>query len=92
MRVLMIFITLVRFRRKPTKADQADTEKMFAQQEKQGIKTLGAYWTFGRYDAVRIVDAPDEKVVLKALAKTPDYIATETLLALRREDAIKLLD
>jgi uncharacterized protein with GYD domain len=88
----MIFITLVRFKRKPTKTDQAESEKMFAQQEKMGIRTLGLYWTFGRFDAVRIVEAPDERTALKALLKTPDFVSTETLLALKREDAAKLLE
>jgi uncharacterized protein with GYD domain len=88
----MIFVTLAKFRRKPTKADQAETTKMFAQQEKLGIKNLSLYWTFGRYDAIRIFEAPDEKVAMKALTKAPDYVATETMVALRREDAEKLLD
>ena len=92
MRSSMIFVTLVKFRRKPTKADQAETAKTFAQQEKLGIKNLSIYWTFGRYDAIRIFEAPDEKVAMKALTKAPDYVVTETMVALRREDAEKLLD
>lgn len=88
----MIFVTLVKFRKKPTKADQADATKMFAQQEKLGIKNIGIYWTFGRYDAIRIFEAPDEKAAMKGLTKAPDYIITETMVALRREDAEKLLD
>ncbi len=88
----MIFITLVKFRRRPTKADQAESDRMFAQQEKLGIKNLAIYWTLGRYDAVRIYEAPDEKVAMKALVHAPEYLATETLVALRREDAAKLLE
>lgn len=92
MGLAMIFIVLVRFRRKPTKADQAETSKTFAQQEKMGIKNIGVYWTFGRYDAVRIFEAPDEKVALKALTKAPEYVSTETLVALTRADVDKLLE
>jgi uncharacterized protein with GYD domain len=88
----MIFVTLVRFKRKPTKSGQAESEKMFAQQEKQGIRTIGMYWTLGRYDAVRIYEAPDEKAVMKSLAKAPDIVSTETLVAVKREDVPKLLD
>ena len=88
----MIFIALVRFRRKPTKVDQAESNRVFALQEKMGIKNIGLYWTFGRYDAVRIFEAPDEKIAMKALAKAPEYVSTETLVALPRADVDKLLD
>ncbi len=79
-------------RRKPTKADQADSEKMLAPQAESGIQTIGLYWTFGGYDAVRIFEAPDEKTAMKALTKAPDYISTETMVAITRADATKLLD
>lgn len=89
---VMIFITLVKFRRKPTKADLAETDKTFALQAKMGIKNLALYWSFGRYDAVRIFEAPDEKTAMKALTKAPEYVVTETMLALTRADVDKLLD
>jgi hypothetical protein len=34
---------------------------------KQGAKILEYYWTLGRYDAVTIVEGPDEKTTLKWL-------------------------
>lgn len=86
----MIFVILARFTKKPTKAELEDTTRMFAQQEKMGVKTLAVYWTFGRYDSVRIVEAADEKSLLRSLMHAPDYVQTETLLAMKREDAIKL--
>lgn len=86
----MLFVILVRFTRKPTKEETAETDRMFAQQEKAGIRTIGVYWTFGRYDSVRIVEAPDERALLRALMKAPDYVKSETLLAMKREDAVKL--
>ena len=88
----MLFVVLVKFRRKPTKADLAETQKTFAALEKAGIKTLGLYWTFGRYDAVRIIEAPDEKTVMRSLVRAPEYVVTETMLALTRADAEKLLE
>jgi uncharacterized protein with GYD domain len=88
----MIFVTLVRFKKKPTKADQAETDRVFAQQEQMGIRTICSYWTFGRYDAIRVFEAPDEKTVLKALARAPDAVQTETLIAVDREDVKKLLE
>jgi len=87
----MYFIALVKFSRKPTKADQAANDKAFAEQEKMGIKNVGLYWTFGRYDAVRIFEAPDEKVAMKALTMAPEHVHTETLVALPRAEINKLL-
>ena len=39
----MHFIALVKFSRKPTKADQDATGKTFKEQEKMGVKTVGLY-------------------------------------------------
>jgi uncharacterized protein with GYD domain len=58
--------------------------------EKQGIK-VRAYWTLGRYDAVSIVEAPTEKDVMKILLPWQHRIDTETLVAVPREEAIKLV-
>ena len=88
----MIFISLVKFKRRPTKADIADTDSRLGQQEKQGIKTIAIYWTFGRYDAIRIFEASDEKAALKSLTRGPEYVTTETLVAIKRDEAVKLLD
>ena len=88
----MIFISLVKFTRKPKKEDNVETDTMFAEQAKMGIKNIGVYWTFGRYDAVRIFEAPDEKTAMKALAKAPDRVSTETLMTIKMEEARKLLE
>lgn len=87
----MHFVTLVKFSRKPTKADQAATDKMFKEQEKMGVKNVGLYWTFGRYDAVRIFEAPDVKTAMKALTLAPDHVHTETLVALPRSEVDAIL-
>lgn len=88
----MLFIVLVKFKHKPSKADMAASEKELERQAKFGVKTLGLYWTLGRYDAVRIVEAPDEKAAMKATTSSPDFISTETMVALKREDALRLLE
>ncbi len=56
-----------------------------------GAKIVSAYWTLGRYDAVLTVEAPDEKAVMKALLQFGDLVATETLVAVPRDEATKLL-
>ena len=92
----MIFICLSKFRRKPTKeAGTAATDKAVSALQKQGVKLIGAYYTLGRYDSVFIFEGPDEGAVqkfMKSALSLSDNVATETLVALKREDAIKLLD
>jgi uncharacterized protein with GYD domain len=56
----------------------------------QGIK-VRVYWTLGRYDAVSIIEAPTEKDAMKMLLGFQGLIDTETLVAVPREEATKLL-
>ena len=84
----MIFIILIKFRKKLTKEDVAPTPQVF---QRAGAKMISGYWTLGRYDAVITVEAPDEKAVMKAVMEFGDLVATETLIAVPRDAAIKLL-
>lgn len=84
----MIVITLAKFRRKPTKEDVPKLPQFI---QGAGGKILSAYWTLGRYDAVVTVEAADEKAAMKALLQFGDFVATETLVAIPRDEAIKLL-
>jgi len=43
------------------------------------------------YDGVTIIEAPTEKDAMKALLLFQDVVATETLIAVPRQEAIKLL-
>jgi len=85
----MIFVTLVRFRGRMTKEYIERTNKIIAGEPK--VKVLGFYWTLGRYDAVLITEGPDEKTVMKMLLEAGSYVGTETMVAVSREEAIKLL-
>jgi len=84
-----IFVILSRWRGKPTKELIERTNKIVASEPR--VKVLGFYWTLGRYDAVMIAEGPDEKTVMKMLLQIGDYAATETMVAIPREEAIKLL-
>ena len=64
--------------------------KTLEELEKQGIKWR-IYWTLGRYDAVSIMEAPTEKDVMKLLLPWQDLVDTETMVAVPREEAIKLV-
>jgi uncharacterized protein with GYD domain len=89
----MIFITLGRFRKKPTKEMIAENTKLVEKWAKEtGAKFLGFYWTLGRYDVVGVTDVKDEKTALKVLIQCSDIMSQETLVAVPREEAIKLVE
>ena len=88
----MIFISLGRFRRKPTKEATVEVSESMKGMEKEGIKFIGFYWTLGRYDTVVIMEAPDEKTVMKGNMKVGDIVSTETMVAVTREEAHKLIE
>jgi uncharacterized protein with GYD domain len=59
---------------------------------KEGVKFIANYWTLGKYDTVAIVEAKDEKTIMKNLIRFGDVQSTETRVAMSREDAIKLVE
>lgn len=52
---------------------------------------MNLYWTLGRYDYVLIFEAENEKEALKISLASAEFMTTETLTALSREEAINLL-
>ncbi len=86
----MFFITLVKWKQAPKKEQVAQATQWMKELEKQGIK-MQSYWTLGRYDAITIIEAPTEKDAMKMMIPWQETIITETLTAVPREDAIKLL-
>jgi len=88
----MIFITLSRFKGKPTKEMLAQSKKLFERMVQEGGKVLGAYWTLGRYDSVVITEGPDEKAAIQELIRWSDIVSTETLVAVPSEEAVKLVE
>ena len=88
----MIFITFGKWRKKPTKEMVAQANKLFEQMVKEGVKIIGQYWLLGRYDVVSIIEGKDEKTAMRALLRWGDVLSTETLVAVTREEAIKLVE
>jgi len=85
-----ISVILCRWRGKPTKEAIERTNKVLASEPR--VKVLGFYWTLGRYDAVMICEGPeDPKIAMKMLLQVADSVATESMVAIPREEAIKLL-
>jgi uncharacterized protein with GYD domain len=88
----MLFIVLGKLRKKPTKETIAEINKLFEQMAKEGIKFVGTYWMLGRYDITSILEAKNEKAMMKAMIRFGDILSTETAIALPREEAIKLVE
>ncbi len=89
----MWFVTLVKWRRKPTKHDTEAMTAYWADAGKMGMKLHHAFWTLGRFDYVSITEGPDEKTAMKFALNAPtDLGATETLVAVSRDEAIKFLN
>lgn len=81
----MMFVTLYKFRKKLTQEDLAKATKVFA-----GTKTVGVWWTLGRFDAVRVYEAKDEKEAMR-LNLALEGATSETLVAVDRAEAARLL-
>ena len=86
----MIFITLTKWKTAPPKETVENFTKTLKELEKKGIK-MRVYWTLGRYNGVTITEAENEKDVMKVLLPFAGLIDTETMVAIPREEAIKLL-
>ena len=87
----MIFISLGKMRKKPNKELAGQATKVMDDLKNSGVKIIGWYWTLGRYDTAVIFEAENEKEALKTSLAIADFVASETLVAIPREEAIKLL-
>jgi uncharacterized protein with GYD domain len=85
----MMFIALIKFRKKAK--DVAEFGRKLMQNLPEGVKILGSYWTLGRFDAVWIYEAPNEKVAMQLGIEAGDLMQTQTLVAVSRDEALKLL-
>jgi uncharacterized protein with GYD domain len=85
----MIFITLIRFKKKAR--DVSEVGKKIMQNLPPTVKMIGTYWTLGRYDAVWVYEGESEKDAIKLFVDAGDVASTETLVAISREEAMKLL-
>ena len=87
----MIFIGLGKFRKKPDKEFADGATKVWDELKKKGIKVIVQYWTLGRYDVAAVFEAANEKEALKVSLALAEFGSLETLVAIPREEAIKLL-
>ena len=87
----MIAIVLVKF--KKSAKEVAEYGSQVLKSVPKYIKIKETYWTMGRYDAVWIVQAPNEEKLFEWFIKAgrTDIARTETMIALPREMAVKML-
>jgi len=86
----MFFIALIKFKKKAR--DVVEIGKKVMQNLPEGVKIISTYWTLGEYDAVWIYEAPNEKVAVKLGIEAGEAMQTQTLVAITREEAMKLLE
>jgi len=85
----MIFIALIKF--KKNAREVVEYGKKVMENLPEGVKIISTHWSLGRYDAVWIYEAPNEKVAVQLGIDAGDAMKTETLVAISREEALKLL-
>ncbi len=86
----MFFIALIKFKKKAR--DVVEIGKKVMQNLPEGVKIISTYWTLGEYDAVWIYEAPNEKVAVKLGIAAGEAMQTQTLVAITRDEAMKLLE
>ena len=89
---MMYFVALVKFKKNQTKDVVAENLKRIETEIKEGIKVHGIYWTLGKYDAVAIFEAPNEKIAMKMSIRRAEGMNMETLVAVPIEEAKKLVE
>jgi uncharacterized protein with GYD domain len=62
--------------------------------EKAGGKSLGFYYTIGRYDMVAMVEAPNDEAIASVLYSTGSLgnVRTETLKAFSMDEAANIIE
>lgn len=87
----MIAIILVKFKKRAKEVAEYGSNVL--KNVPKHIKIIASYWTMGRYDAVWIVEAQNEERLFEWFLKAGriDIAKTETMIALTREKALKML-
>ena len=61
--------------------------------ENAGGKLVGGYYTFGEYDLVLIIEAPNDEAVMSLMLNVGSYgnVRTKTLKAFTAEEGMKII-
>lgn len=87
----MIAIVLVKFKKRAKEV--AEYGNRVIKNTPKHIRVKAAYWTMGRYDAVWVVEAPNDEKLFEWFLKVGrlDIARTETMVALSRDKAVRML-
>ncbi len=88
----MHFVALIKWRQKMTREGVERTLKQLEYAAKLGVRVESIYWTLGQYNAVLLLEAPDEKAAMKLVISGGDFSTTEILVAIPVEEARKLVE
>jgi len=86
----IIFISMIKF--KKSVPEVMESGKQIMNNLPSCIKMIGTYWTLGKFDAVWIYETPSEKDAMKLGIFASSVMKFQTMTAVSREDAMKLLD
>ncbi|MGB8035930.1 MAG: GYD domain-containing protein [Nitrososphaeraceae archaeon] len=88
---ILISITLVTFKKK--KEAVVEFGNQLLKNLPPNVKVREIFWTLGEYDSIWIIDAASEKEIFQMFLHVGGlgYINTQTLVAMSREEALKLL-
>jgi len=61
--------------------------------EKAGGKLIGGYYTFGEYDVIIIIEAPNDEVVMSLMLKvgSAGNVRTKTMKAFTAEEGLNII-
>ena len=61
--------------------------------EKAGGKLIGGYYTFGEYDVIIIIEAPNDEAVMSIMLKvgSAGNVRTKTLKAFTADEGLKII-
>lgn len=88
----MLFISLIKFKKDPKSVAEFG-DKMLKNLPKD-IKVKDTIWTLGQYDAVWIIEAPNERELFRYFLQSGglEFAKTETLTGMPREEIVKMLE
>ncbi len=76
---------------KPSKESVNQATKVLDMLKSRGLKIISLYWTLGRYDYVLIFEAENAEEAMKTSLANAEFMSTETLTAIPREEAVTLV-
>jgi uncharacterized protein with GYD domain len=90
------FISTIKFTEQGVKNIQDTCKRAHAvevEAEKMGIKVTGNYWTFGPFDGVLIIEAPDEETATALMLRVGSLgnVQTQTARAYKSDEMETIL-